>query len=152
MCHFVTAVLRTSLVGLVALSGCGGAAPVKVPDTVPFSGKVTMDGQPLASAKVTFSPTGAKGNSAEGVTDEAGEYELRINIGTKEAQGAVPGEYSVCISRVLAPDGSPQDPNIPSEIPGRQSLPARYSSPDMTELKATIPPGGGQQDFDLKGN
>lgn len=149
MLHFGSAGLGATLIGLVTLSGCGGPAAVELPDTVPFSGKVTMDGQPLAGAKVVFMATGKKGVGAEGATDEAGDYELRIGIGAKESQGAVPGEYKVRISRSLAPDGSPQDPTVPAEIPGMESIPQRYSSSVDTELKATIPAEGGTQNFDL---
>ena len=68
--------MRTLSVGLVScallavtLAGCptGGR---EVPDLVPVSGTVTLDGEPLAGASLMF------GGVAYGDTDASGRYEL----------------------------------------------------------------------------
>jgi len=55
---------------LLALAGCGGASY----QVVPVSGKVTLNGKPLAKAHVTFAPIGGldkeTGSPAHGQTDE----------------------------------------------------------------------------------
>jgi hypothetical protein len=85
-----------ALLGAVALAtlGCGGSSH----KTAPVSGKVTLNGQPLAGATVTFQPV-ASGSQADvglgsyGVTDEQGKYALQV-VGT-ERKGAVVGKHRV---------------------------------------------------------
>jgi len=60
---------------------------------VPFSGTVTLDGEPLASATITLIPTAPAGGSAldsGAVTDSNGRYELKSAEG--RASGALPSE------------------------------------------------------------
>ena len=72
-----------------------GCNPEKLPKLGTVSGTVTMDGQPVANATVTFD--GAKeGESASlGRTDASGKYELYYSRGNK---GATIGEHVVHIS------------------------------------------------------
>ncbi|MCC7419796.1 MAG: carboxypeptidase regulatory-like domain-containing protein [Planctomycetaceae bacterium] len=134
--------------------GCGGnekaVAPLN-PDTVPFSGIVKRDGKPLSKAVVKFLPTETKGVNASGITDDNGKYELKIQVGREDKAGAPPGDYKVTISRFVQPNGEPQDPTKPAEVPGMESIPQRFSDPGQTTLKANVPSGGGTLDFDLKG-
>src|SRR5262245_25108766 len=89
----------------VALSGCGrwGAAPV--------SGKVTLNGKPLANAKVTFQPIGTGGKEAGpasvGETNAAGEYTLTMI--RKGGAGAVVGKHRVTITALQGPAPDPSD-------------------------------------------
>lgn len=143
-----------SLLPLALLTGCGSGDPqVKLADTVPFSGKVLLDGQPLDGATLTFmpNPPGGKGSeSATGTTDASGEYKLQIGSANPKS-GAVPGKYKVRISRMTTPDGKPYDPKQKGAIPGRESLKLEYSDPQKTTLEAVVPAGGGAtKDFDLK--
>lgn len=134
--------------------GCGGEekkiAPLN-PDTVPFSGFVKRDGKPLSKAVVTFLPTANKGVNASGITGDDGKYELKVQVDQKDKAGAPPGDYKVVVSRFVTPSGEAYDPTKPVEVPGMESLPPRFSDPNMTTLKATVPAGGGTSDFDLKG-
>lgn len=135
----------------VSFTGCGGPPAIDKVNTVPFKGTVTLDGKPLPYAKVTFMPDGNNKNpSAEGAADAAGKFELTTSIGPNRKPGAGPGDYKVVISQFLAPNGSPQDPAKPAEIPGKEALPDKFSNLSKTELKATIPAAGGEQNFDLK--
>ena len=71
----------------VTSAGCGGPAPVKLPDTVPFTGTVKMDGQPLAKASLTYIATANKGINAVGITDGNGQYKLKISVGNEVKEG-----------------------------------------------------------------
>ena len=137
------------LLALLAPLGCTKAP--EVPPLAPVTGTVTLDGKPLAAATVTYFPTDPKGHGASGVTDGEGKYELTHSSGQK---GAVKGDYRVVVSLLLAPDGSPIGGD-PTKSPtgatvGRESLPPRFSSPQETTLKASVPEAGGTQDFTVE--
>lgn len=138
--------LLLSAVCLVA-SGCSkSAGPPKV-EKLPVKGVVTLDGQPLAGARVTFLPKEA-GGAAAGRTNESGAYELE---GMAGRSSALQGPCKVTISRMLKPDGSPPAPNeAPMAVGAQESLPKQYSMPGSTTLSADVPAGGGTFDFPLK--
>ncbi len=77
---------------VVAVS-CGGPAG---PRTVDVTGVVTLDGQAVDGATVTFVPTDEGGRSAAGITDASGRFTLTTAGG---GQGAVPGRYKVSIAK-----------------------------------------------------
>jgi len=85
---------------LVVATGCGF-------DSYPsVSGKVTMDGEPVPSVTVVFTPVGSPsaptpGPYSTGVTDEQGNFTLR----TRNAEGGgVPGPHRVGIEYGAADD------------------------------------------------
>lgn len=87
--------LRTSLLLIFAavVAGCGGSS------YPPVSGKVTMDGKPVPSVTVVFTPVGsasvqAPGPYSVGTTDEQGDFTLQTRHGDG---GAVPGTHRVGI-------------------------------------------------------
>src|SRR5437870_9275801 len=87
------------IVLLVALPGCGGGGM----KYAPVSGKVTMDGKPLAKVSVIFSPlptpgSNIAGNTAGGVTDENGQYTLKTSTPDGLKDGAQVGKHRVSIS------------------------------------------------------
>lgn len=144
--------------------GCTGGSkapqiPVYKGDTVPVSGTVTLDGQPLADALVTFvfdgqAPPNFTGSG--GRTDSMGKYVVRS--GGKE--GTPPGRYKVVISRLATPDGAPFRENPEqgldleqARLSGmvKESVPPKYSDPEKTILSVEIT--ANQKDpvnFDLK--
>jgi hypothetical protein len=74
------------------LVGCGGSDGL-----VPVSGKVTVDGQPLAGVRVVFNPLATSDNLSpgtwsSGLTNAEGEFTL-VNKNRKE--GAVIGSHAV---------------------------------------------------------
>lgn len=78
----------------VSVIGCGE------PRTVPISPRFLVDGQPLASASVTFIRQGAEGGRAAfGVTDAEGKASLTT---FKPHDGVAPGDYRVVV--VQPPD------------------------------------------------
>src|SRR5215469_10609192 len=90
--------LFCALASSLLLCGCsGGGSSLK---TVPVKGKVTYKGAPLAGASVSFLNQDPAGRAAGGKTNEQGEYTLTtMESGTKMAQGALPGEYKVAITK-----------------------------------------------------
>lgn len=139
---------------LTLLLGCGGGAPkVVLPETVPVTGTIKLDGNPLAYSTVMFVPTGmTKGIDCIGNTDDSGNYTLKQVRGK---DGAPPGEYKVVVSLLKKGDGTPAMKPGAEQKEGEggvvvESLKPWYSDPLQTQLKATVPAGGGKVDFDLK--
>jgi hypothetical protein len=91
--------------GAIFALGCGA-------DVVPVSGRVTLDGKPLAGARVTFQPraegaaSGEPATGSVGQTDEDGHYTLRLI--KPDQPGAAVGEHTVTIS--AAAGGSDKEP------------------------------------------
>jgi hypothetical protein len=139
---------HTIFLCLLLLAGCQRTSG---PRLMPAAGKVELDGQPLANAFVSFTPTGTTpGAGAEAMTDDAGEFELRSRRG---GQGAPAGTYKVVISKLVKPDGSDvviDDEHPPATSGGREALPPEYSSPSKTKLTATIGEGGTPLEFKLQ--
>jgi len=109
------------LCGLFALAGCGSKD--EAAGFVPVSGNITVNGNPTGNVLLTFVPQGQK--------------------------GLLPGKYKVVASRRLNPDGSPPDPNTPPiESNARETLPAKYSDENKTELTLNIA-AGDKRSFDF---
>jgi hypothetical protein len=81
--------LQFSLVVLV-FAGCQKSGPA----IAPVSGRVTLDGRPLATADVVFQPDGAA-RASYGRTDADGRYQLGYKRGVP---GALVGQHTVQIS------------------------------------------------------
>ncbi|MBW3597231.1 MAG: carboxypeptidase-like regulatory domain-containing protein [Planctomycetes bacterium] len=115
--------------------GCGNQNLGRV------EGTVTLDGQPLEGAMVTFSPVEG-GRPAAARTDAAGRYEL---IYTRDDEGALIGEHQVSITTY---DEIPleNDEDEVQVVPER--LPTKYNV--ATELTAVVESGSNQIDFDLE--
>ncbi len=129
---------------LLLVSGCGGGP--EGPALVPVSGKVAVDGKAVVGATVTFHPKQSGLNPSIGTTGEDGTYELVYS----SQKGAVPGEYKVTVSYFTNPDGTPFQQTdegmdiVQMEMQGKvkESLPAKYTDPQQTELSFTVPDGG----------
>jgi hypothetical protein len=127
---------------LVSVIGCSGQPAARV------SGRVTLDGEPLAGATVTFVPKASAGNvargpTASGVTDADGRFTL--NFGPK-SRGAIVGPNRVVISTLTFEDDA-DERDVHVKTPER--VPARYNS--KTELDFDVPAGGTKAaNFDLK--
>ena len=114
-------------------AGCGG------PKIAPVSGKVTMDGKPLANANVNFQPIGQgnvhPGPGSHSKADKNGEYTLEYIEG---GQGALVSKHRVEIS-AIADDGKgdPED-NRRRAAPDR--VPPQFNV--KSQLTCDAPPGG----------
>jgi len=140
---------------LLAASGCGGKL-------VKLEGTVTLDGQPLEGATVTFNPEGGGGNSASGLTGSDGVFFLTTRT---SGDGVAPGAYKVTVTKANSSDiagvgqptpsdpqsmlksmkdfGEKQKPNK-ERTPKKQDLaiPAQYTNAEKTPLRCQVPPDG----------
>lgn len=113
--------------------GCGGA---DLPELGTVTGKVTLDGKPLAGVMVQFHPL-SEGRPGSGVTDKDGNYVLTYDGGAK---GTKVGPNKVEINTIW-PDGEPE--------PGQnEQIPAKYNS--ATTLQEVIKKGSNAFDFALQ--
>lgn len=122
---------------LVVLVGCAGES-YKV---APVSGRVTLNGSPLAKASVTFSPVGDENNQEPGpgsaaITDAEGRYTLEL-ITAKPGRGAVVGKHKVRI--VIVDDTRDAGDDRPRYTSGKQ-LPAEFNN--ATKLEYDVPAEG----------
>jgi len=133
------------LAGLVVtswLSGCGSQE--KGPELIPVSGTITVDGNPLPKAGISFRPDASKGNTAPfepgGAADENGKYEL-IAAAKK---GAPPGWYKVVVFPFSRPPGmgAPQVKSKPFN--------KKYSNPKTTDLSIEVKAGAAAGAYDLQ--
>jgi len=136
---FVRRSLATALLsGLVLVStiGCGGGPP-----TIPVTGKVTVDGQPLAKGSLLFKPEeGLKIPREPSGTIENGDY----SISTDGKPGAPLGKYKVVIVAHQEIDSTKPDAV-------KSPFNAKYSHPYKTDLKVEVvaSPAAGAYDFKL---
>lgn len=107
--------------------GCGSSDR---PPIGGVEGTITLDGEPLVEAGVTFVIQGARGSM--GFTDDQGYYELKY---LKGVMGAAVGQHRVLIDRL---------PRSDRKVDG---LPAKYNL--RTELTAEVKGGQNTIDFDL---
>ncbi len=120
---------------LLMVAGCGGSAyPLAA-----VSGVVTLDGEPVAGARVAFQPRREgegldSGPGSYGTTDAQGRYRLTTIDG---APGAVVATHDVRISTYVG-DVAPTTDAPKMIVPER--VPTRYQEPDA--LTFTVPPEG----------
>lgn len=138
--HFQTVLV----VGSLLIVGCGGPGI----ETVPVSGVVTLDGQPVPNVLVTFQPVarGAAESSSSpgsnGTTDSEGRYELK----TPDGSGAIVGEHIVTL--VYKDPNAPKGPQTPegSKRPTQSKFktPVFNLPPETRDgtLKFTVPESG----------
>jgi hypothetical protein len=124
------------LIGCLLLPGCGAGSSA-------VSGKVTLDGQPLSGASVSFKSAATEPGRARGlflgVTNEQGHYALRP--ASSADVGMRPGKYMVSITTTYVAGGVPDYQNPPIE-----KVPAKYRQ----GLEFDVPPTGpAEADFDL---
>jgi hypothetical protein len=125
-----------SLFGLTALVGCGGESNIGE-----VGGTVTLDGNPLPDALVTFSPKSGAGSPSAGRTDTSGNYSLSY---TRDISGAELGEHIVRITTYQAgdPDAEPPTASVPEKVP------LKYNH--KSELTREVKPGTNDIDLELK--
>jgi hypothetical protein len=134
---------------LAVLCGCN-SKPYSV---ALVSGRVTLDGKPLAKASITFVPMATKENIAPGptataLTDADGRYTLTVD---KDTPGSVVGRCRIFVTTMFtdAPPPPPDQDGGPPVRLARDKVPERYNV--RTTLTFDVPPSGTDQaDFDLK--
>ena len=132
------------------LLGCGGdGKPSHIPDLVPYSVKVSHQGEPVEGAKVMLAPVNST-FSAAAETDKSGVAVLKTD---GIYPGVVPGEYMVSVSKyeIIKNDLGP----VPSDPAGyaayekklkslpkpKSLLPERFSSFTKSKLTASVAAG-----------
>ena len=121
-----------SLVGLIALAGCGREAT-----TNPVHGTVTLDGRPLARATVQFLAQDPGGRDALGTTDANGLFRLST---FKPRDGALAGKYKVVVRSVPEADPAYRRHERPGGDASRQQAP-ETDRPTGHHRPALQPPG-----------
>jgi hypothetical protein len=121
------------------LAGCGDGGGYDELNLVEVTGKVTLDGSPLARARVRFE--GMDGLSAEAITDSNGAYGLMYD---SEHAGCPPGQKTVRITTADA-DVEGADPDAPTT---GERVPATYNR--QSTLRADVSAADKSFDFALK--
>ena len=139
-----TSRVRGLMLLALAAVGCGGKySPVAV------EGTVTLDGQPLDGAMVSFLPQEGAGRAATGMTDADGTFQLTT---FQEGDGALPGTYRVIVTRT---DAIPEPPEplrpgnaqkvrehyreVMAHRDKKSSLPAVYGDETKTPFIFSVP-------------
>jgi hypothetical protein len=99
----------------VSLLSCGRRDPPQAD----VSGRVTLNGRPLAGAKVVFEPLYGSGLTASGITDSLGRYRLEAEGGQARIRT---GPYRVRIGTFWI---QPNEPGVPVASP--EIVPAGYN-------------------------
>jgi hypothetical protein len=122
---------------LTLAAGCGDGR-----NSAPVSGKVTVNGQPLADIIVNYQPVGG-GSGSTGLTDSAGQYTLSF-VDTS-GSGALVGKHQVTFADKLAAKDQGDGGALPKQ---KHRIPPRYSS-EAQDFE--VPKGGtSAANFDLK--
>jgi hypothetical protein len=117
--------------------GCGDASGVK---TLPVTGQIIVDGQPLNAreATVVFKPDKSKGNQTPyepyGTVDENGKYTLFV---AAEKKGAPPGWYKVIVVAFEAPAAERRRPGVPAKH-HRLLVNRKYGDPQTSKLVVEV--------------
>lgn len=143
---FRSSALSAALCGLV-IAGCSGN-PATYPPLADVRGVVTLDGEPIAAAIVTFKPE--VGRTSSGETDAQGRYTLTY-VGS--TQGASLGTHQVSIvKRVLDPHyvqpRSEKAAGLPPMPEYINVIPQRFTGL-KSELIADVVAGSNTIDFAL---
>jgi hypothetical protein len=122
-------ILCLSLLACSFILGCGSSGP----PLGAVTGAVTLNGQPLENAQVTFKPE--TGRPSLGTTDQQGKYSLRF---TQDEAGAMVGSHTVTISTAI---------DLPDDTRAPERVPAKYNT--QSDLVREVKPGNNVFDFEL---
>jgi hypothetical protein len=132
-------------IAFIAFVGCKGSTGSI---TVPATGKLTYQGQPVADAVVVFNPPAADSATLGGTatTDEQGAFQISTNSSSGQMQrGIAPGKYVVTVSKLSLADTKTMS------APPRNLLPKKYFSAKTSDLSAEVKTGADNRfDFVLK--
>ena len=132
------------------IAGCDSGRPM----TAPVFGTLTLDGNPIAGAVVTFVPV-AGGRPAQGESDAEGRFKLST-FGADASDGAAIGEHRVSVTKVQpSNDRNQRRPYDPPDPNDRRPqivwlVPQRFSNTSTSGLSSTVVSGTNEVRFDLK--
>jgi hypothetical protein len=123
------------IAGLLFVAACSTEQSDK--GTVPVTGVVTYQGQPVAEANVTFQ---SDQRGSFGTTDAEGRFRLQT---FEPDDGALPGEYRVAISKVhiTVPEFDEGHPQYVAPPPPKHLIPEKYAAANTSGLKASVVAG-----------
>lgn len=140
--------LSVCMLLMTSLIGCNRTA---APDTVPVSGTVTYNGQPVTSGTVAFQPAEIRGGEGEiqrpavGVIGSDGRYALST---FEPGDGVVPGDYRVA---VLSYADEPTPEEYAEGATRKSAIPEKYTSGQTSGLRTQIAPeASGPIEFDIE--
>ncbi len=129
--------LSLMLLFLGCVIGCGSSGP----ELGTVDGSVSLDGDPLPGAVVSFRPVEG-GRTAEGITDDSGHFVIEFAAGSK---GALLGDHEVRVTtyreKVISDNGRVEDPGVPEKVPKKYN--------EDSELVRTVEAGANHFDLEL---
>lgn len=136
---------RLTWVATLAWAAAGCGTPSDGLPREPISGGVELDGRPLETGLITFTPAGGAEPVVSGVVQD-GRFSL------ERADGPTPGPHRVDIWAKKPTGKKLRDPDAPGEFleEMREAIPACYNID--SQLKAEVKEGGSNHfDFKLDG-
>jgi hypothetical protein len=130
----------------LTVSGCWGSGDDAPRE--PVSGTVTLDGKPLATGAIRFSPSGV---SPSGFVVAGGDTIKNGRFSISREMGLVPGTYRVTINAPFAPAERSRAGNAPGRYAqvAKEIIPFKYNA--QSTLTTDVPKGGlSDLKFDLK--
>lgn len=122
------------LCSCLIMAGCSESSSYQTPESlIPVSGKVTLDGEVLSGATLSFIPqNGTAGIGGYAITDASGSFEAQHQ---STEQGLPPGNYAVTFSKLIMPDGNPiPEGKDAADVGAVQALP-----PFLSEMRSNGP-------------
>jgi hypothetical protein len=110
------------------------------PALVSAGGQVLFQGQPLRNGQIMTSPTGARGASAMGWTDDEGKFALKTDIRGSYVEGATVGEHRVTVIAYGSSPGASAPPVL---------TPQQYASIGTSPLRITVGKNSSENQFKL---
>jgi len=124
-------------VGHVALAAVGAIVAAGCSSRAEVGGVVTLDGKPVPSGVVTFSPKGYGPTGYAAIGPDGGYV---VQVGSRS--GLPPGEYVVTVAANVAPaEGVSSTPGPYSDGITPLATPQRYADREQSPLRATLTSG-----------
>lgn len=130
----------------LSILGCGGGGEA----TYPVKGKVTFGGQPaLSMTRVHFAPVDPAGETATGIVDTAGNYE--VFSGSDGRVGARPGKYKVYFTYVSSSTDYMSNRGNSKAAPKQEDggIPKAFGSLATTTKEVDVTSGDNTIDLEL---
>lgn len=130
-------------IALIAFAGCGESeGDYSSLNLIEVTGKVTLDGNPLAGARVAFH--GTDGHMPMGITDSSGMYRLMYD---SSHPGCTPGEKVVRITKGGSEEGADPEGTTDEGAPIAEPIPANFNR--ESTLTANVSPENRTFNWDL---
>ncbi len=155
------------IVSLALLAGCQQGPAM--PTSIPVTGEITYQGEPVEKASVTLVSSDPKGKNATGLTNDQGVFTLQTYIDpTHSLNGAIAGDYHLTVTKTdevtmsTTTGKGPAAPPSAEEMnkftqamleaskPRKSLIPKKYADPLTTQIKVTVKAGLAPLEIELK--